>query len=109
MSRKLYKTVAIVLLLWTVTDIAAPGLCASETVLIPDAQLVLTSARHSASHRSTGTLYVSDDDCFCCCSHIVPSPHFVMALTPQVAPAEVTVAWVRLDRPPTSLYHPPRG
>ena len=109
MIRKFYKTIAIVLLLWTVADITVPGLCASERVLIPDDPLVLTSARPFASHDAPGPCFISDDDCFCCCSHIVPSPHFVLAIAPQVVPAEVRVACARPDGLPTSLYHPPRS
>ena len=108
MIRKLYKTVAIVLLLWTVMDIAVPGLCASEPVLTPDAQLVLTSAPSSASHDSSNAQFMSDDDCFCCCSHIVPSPHFLLAVAPQAVPADIKLDCAPPVSLPTSLYHPPR-
>lgn len=109
MFRKVRKTVAIVLLLWTAIDIAVPNLCASDRALIPDAQLIMTSAQPSASHDSPGSRFISDDDCFCCCSHIVPTSHFVMATSLQVAPAEAEVACSRTDGLPTSLYHPPRS
>ena len=104
MTRGLRKGIAIWQLLWAVADISIPRLCASETVLIPDAQLVLTSTPPSASHDSPGSRFISDD-CFCCCSHIVPSPHFVLAIVPQIVPAEVIVARVVIRTCRSVLFH----
>jgi hypothetical protein len=55
------------------------------------------------SHQST-----TDEDCFCCCSHIIPSPH-VRVATLNCIPQPVDPAIAYLPSPPPhGPFHPPR-
>ena len=55
------------------------------------------------SHQST-----TDEDCFCCCSHIIPSPHVsVAALNGPPPPDDPAIASLP-SPPPHGPFHPPR-
>ena len=50
----------------------------------------------------------TDEDCFCCCSHIIPSPHVSVA-TLNCTPQPVDPAIASLPSPPPrGPFHPPR-
>jgi hypothetical protein len=49
-----------------------------------------------------------DEDCFCCCSHIIPSPHVnvgALNFPPQAGDPSITSL---PSAPPRGAYHPPR-
>ncbi len=49
-----------------------------------------------------------DEDCFCCCSHIIPSPHVnVMALNCPPQPDALAITSLPLA-PLRGAFHPPR-
>jgi hypothetical protein len=49
-----------------------------------------------------------DEDCFCCCSHIVPSPYVnVAALNCQPQPPDLANSSLP-SSPPQGTFHPPR-
>jgi len=49
-----------------------------------------------------------DEDCFCCCSHIIPSPYVnVAALNNPPQPGDPAVTSLPLA-PPRGTFHPPR-
>jgi hypothetical protein len=55
------------------------------------------------SHESS-----ADEDCFCCCSHIIPSPN-VNVVTLNSPPQAGDPAITSLpSAPPRGAYHPPR-
>jgi hypothetical protein len=55
------------------------------------------------SHQS-----LADEDCFCCCSHIIPSPHInVGALNYSPQLDDPAIFSLPLS-PPHDAYHPPR-
>jgi hypothetical protein len=113
------KLVVLPILLWALLDLSVPGLCSDE-YLLPSTQ---TSQDLSAGERvnsqvisalaspdsTPSTSNTIEEDCWCCCSHIVPA-----------RPANlVTLATLNLEAPPAPenpsqgwslpLYHPPRA
>ena len=95
-------------------DMSAPGLCRSERVLTSSfshrlnaADASLTGPVQPNQSKDTNT---SDDDCFCCCIHIVPTPFSAIiavfnvdSFSPRVAEQKLANGFLLLP------YHPPRA
>lgn len=98
--RKVVRSVALALLVSAAVDLFVVDLVASP----PCARTV-----GAASTSEPGQRPDADDDCFCCCSHIVPgrAPDLARAslIGPQAAPQEPAEPASK----PTSIYHPPRA
>ena len=63
--------VALVLLLLALVDLSLPGFCRTDDSLLPN-----FSASQSASLQANQKQQTQpEDDCFCCCEHIIPAPH----------------------------------
>jgi hypothetical protein len=110
------------LLLLTCVDILSPQTCAEEHFGFPVAAFAKAA---SASARDDGAAVTMaseqthseegsesenpDEDCFCCCTHLLVRGHFALGTAPQdpiVTPPE----WLcLLPPPPHTLYHPPRS
>lgn len=72
-----HKRLAILLLLWAVVDLSVPEMCQAE-------DLTFSSPTHSTLIRGAGgngdqNPVSPDDDCFCCCTHIIPTAHIGLA------------------------------
>ncbi len=122
--RPVWQTwIASFLLLWTLADLSVPGLCQSDNDGSQDAQALsqfasaaqpgqqtasLTQVRMASNpeQRSTPS---SQEDCFCCCAHIVPSPHFYVATFQRAAQALTFYHFNQVTAAATPLYHPPRS
>jgi hypothetical protein len=115
----LCRGIAIFFFVFTVADLANPHLCAEEMGLsslpvsaVPekDNTVVISAARavsHS-HHKESPAPEPADEDCFCCCSHILPSLHFVvesMLLEPVDTDAMISSL---PTGPPHKPYRPPR-
>lgn len=62
---------ALLLLVYAAADLAIPGVC--QTDYLPPALDLSSTARVQAlqyAGESTASGYLSNEDCFCCCSHI---------------------------------------
>jgi len=118
-----HKFVAAVLLLWTVADLSVPGFCqsgddeAQDVQSIPYPKNTTWNGQHSESRAQVCAAPdsgqqkapVSPEDCFCCCAHIAPTPHFHLSAMPRSAQL---VTLYRLDSITafvSPLYHPPRS
>jgi len=75
------------------------GKIAAELALISD----YNSQRDQDSHQS-----LLDEDCFCCCSHVIPSPHINVAAfnIPQQLDGPVITSLP--SSPPQRAFRPPR-
>lgn len=109
----LRKFCVVFLLLWTLVDLACPGLCRGEALAPLYGQShtagVAVSPNHGGQPGRPSSRLPCDDDCFCCCQHIVPSSHFVFSV---LEPTERTVLIVLLSSPDQLLqlpFHPPRS
>ena len=120
LRQRIFRGVAILFLLYTGVDLLAPQICAEEgglrasanvtvqlTVLRPD--VVGQSDVESKGTQIPDEPTSQDEDCFCCCAHIVAATVFdgnsvseitsISGRTPQ--------ALIPLERA-DSYFHPPR-
>lgn len=123
MKQKLLKGVVLLLLTYTGAELAFPEFCREGPLSVVVAQSAETTSRADSVDslvRKESTAPgipnderqkpANDEDCFCCCAHVMPSPLFV---DPAVAepvslaytPAAVSIPTGSLHAP----YHPPRS
>jgi hypothetical protein len=111
-KRRIYRSVAIFFLAWTVLDLSIPQFCAADA---NSPQSYTESDRNLAASHASAPLpgpdnspVERDDDCFCCCSHVLPSSfNRVEILTVLACMGDLPSA----TAPPISLtvpFHPPR-
>lgn len=77
------RVAAVLLLVWAFCDLTIPGLCQSDNPTTSSAAILQSSPNRAAhvsisEHRDdksplTAPSSGDSDDCWCCCSHIVPS------------------------------------
>jgi hypothetical protein len=106
----------------TVVDMFFPQLCVDEqtsqsinspvaatdnsTGKIPD-DLTVVSNRNSQPDQDSQQ-FSSDEDCFCCCAHIIPGQHInVATLNFPPHPGDTALPAIP-SAPPHGTYHPPR-
>jgi len=120
---RLRRGVAIFLLAFAffdmaIVDVFFPQACGEQQMSTPSAGPVDTTEESAGesmavknhdsqpgqdSHESS-----SDEDCFCCCSHIIPTAH-VNVLTLNSPPQAADPAITSLpSAPPHGTYRPPR-
>ena len=114
-----YRVTAVFFLAFTLVDLSMPGVCAED--LFGFAEAFPAIAAHgdsqrvvSSGHGTSGTPADSapdlpDEDCFCCCSHLVATPRFVVAQFAIDRPVTVPRAPRPVTAPPRTLFHPPRS
>jgi len=120
---RLVKAVALLFLFHTGVDLLLPQLCSEEPVNLTATQTLIASSRTvsdkvvnsvnpsnpSDSQEDEPSETPQDEDCFCCCTHVMASQGFG-----NPASAELGLATnLRLDlsilsAPPNNPYHPPR-
>jgi hypothetical protein len=122
---RLYRWFAVLFLLFAsaeiLVDVISPGICceelsgfvsscapgAADPAQAPDG-LDKISAVDNSTHGEPSSPFPTEEECFCCCAHILPSLHFEVAdldvesLTSDLANTILPIA------PPQSAYHPPR-
>lgn len=113
--------VALGILTWALLDLTVPGLCTTEEERFPSpaptsAETVDSSTtiarqatqigRANPVSSSQGNL---DDGCWCCCSHVVPSPHFEMAVLSTLDSQDLALFESSLQGWFSPPYHPPRS
>jgi hypothetical protein len=116
------KSLVAFLLLWTLADLTVPGICQSDDDGSQDAQaLAQSSASASAARTSSLDQFrvaansgqqkvpAAQEDCFCCCAHIVPSPHFSFAAMQRSAESLTFYHFNQVTASAPPLYHPPRS
>jgi len=124
MRAQIVRAVAILFLIYTALDLGMPQLCREEMGMPAFAQTTASAKNNSveATQLSDAALSTndyegslpsetphSDEDCFCCCAHVLPgigvapvaAPVLTTSLIPQQEPG-------LLSPPLQSPYHPPR-
>jgi hypothetical protein len=109
-------------LLWTLADLSVPGLCRTDNDRSQDLQAPLSTTSNTlAIHRQSMVTRASvpaperqgspslDEDCFCCCSHIVPAPHFQIPAISESVPTLAVYHFNSVTASALPLYHPPRS
>lgn len=109
LGRRLVHVVAMLLLLWTATDLTSPNLCALDNEDTPQttASADLITEAPSAPVVPRPALPPHIDDCFCC-SHCVDVPAMARELHTSIVDLEHQAV---VSRKPHNagvpLYHPP--
>ena len=110
-----HKVAAILILLWAAIDICVPNLCAADSQFdfpgsasssapkTPSVKAVHPPGQGSRGYPST------EDDCFCCSSHVAPAPHFALSALVTATPVDSFVAETHTEDWTPFLYHPPRS
>ena len=99
---------ASILLLWVVVDLSVPGVCRSDAEVEQGTQAVLGSSPPNPGGAQQSR-FDYEDDCFCCCSHIVPRPHFELSAGLLSSLADLALLEGQPDGSVPTLYHPPRN
>ena len=81
------KWLAVALLIWAGIDMALPSVC-GEDLLGLSTQATSVESVYSPG-KSDQFSFAYEDDCFCCCSHIFPSPHFELSSMVASTPVQV--------------------
>jgi hypothetical protein len=116
---RLHRLVALILFSFALADLAYPQSCCDEFVnffetagVVSSTRAVLDAeecigapgSRRDVPSEPTGT----QDECFCCCTHYVPTPHFDLAAPRiQSPPANLEMASLP-SLSPHRIFHPPR-
>jgi hypothetical protein len=92
----MYRVVAIFFLLWTLADLTVPQVCLADFDTPANGAGVSNGAYHQ------------DDDCFCCCSHVMPSSFVLIERLKPLSSVEKQNDGVVPNRPTSAPFHPPR-
>lgn len=120
-SGQLARFIVILFLVYTGVDIMNPQLCNDEFAPISsvsasdsgkrteDSVAVVARNLNETSERNEQSTTHSDEDCFCCCTHVLPAPTThpngvldVISREASLVSHSVTSAHLM------ALYHPPR-
>ena len=123
--RRFARAIAILFLIYTGFDLASPELCKGEALGDSGGKPVIVTTRRDANHiietsntieqsssqdhNQTPEQPTSGEDCFCCCTHIIPG-----TITVSLESADATALSSILEHlsilSPTlpSEFHPPR-
>ena len=124
-KRRLIRGIALLFLVYTAIDIAAPDLCRGETLLDIGKRSITVSSPKSAGTFASSVARIEpsdqqptndpseqphdDDDCFCCCSHILPGTvTAALAVTDLISKATNLQSHSVLSPPLARAFHPPR-
>jgi hypothetical protein len=114
------RGVALFFILFTFADLSIPQLCCEELngCSRPNPSLAgsynqsdelrLSAASSQPQQNESKNTEESDEDCFCCCAHIVPGSHFTLALLELKSPVTNPGDHFLPTSPPDAQFHPPR-
>ena len=98
----------VLLLLWAAVDLFVPSICHGEEMETSVAQVAITVSLPETSS-DHGTRLDYEDDCFCCCSHIVHSPPFELSGVKSLSPANLVPSLGLPLGSVETIPHPPRS
>ena len=102
------RIAALFILLWAVVDMSVPSLCQADSDFLPVPQQQSATLSVDQNRDSQPAFPSNDDDCFCCCSHVSPTPHFelsVIASRQETVAPDPVIHRLEYTEP---HYHPPR-
>jgi hypothetical protein len=109
MSGRWQRIAALFILLWAVVDMSVPSLCQADSELFAVPQQQSKAISVDQNRDSQPASPDTDDDCFCCSSHVSPTPNYdlsVMALAQTSTVPEPVIRILEFAEP---HYHPPRA
>jgi hypothetical protein len=120
--KRVFRVIAVFFLIYTGLDLTVPGVCSEESS-VPGIVEVSASANPALSILSacigpqtdlrqdqSPRTSLTDDDCFCCCTHVLPG-NALAAIAAQQLKSAVSdpVSNSLLSPPLQSPFHPPRN
>jgi hypothetical protein len=120
---QLLRVIAMLFLLHSGVDMLFPQLCNDEESFGGSFNSIWLSARNDGEVGKAFAVDGStefpndqrsdpqhrDEDCFCCCAHVMPSPVFASPAGAELVISTDIVARIFIpSAPPDSPYHPPR-
>lgn len=117
MATRLFRGIAILFLLYTGTEMTAPQYCNEALGLIKTSEVFARSAgstlsavdNQSEKDQPFERYSSEEEDCFCCCAHVLPAIAGVLNTAPQIKTYPIDPQTSGLASPPLqSPYHPPR-
>ena len=121
--QKLFRAIAILFLLYTGADLLAPQICAEERGLTTiEANDLLATTLDSASyvsnwgserpkkeHNQLPDQEQRDEDCFCCCAHVIPGSIFHGSSISEIVSISLPTKQALIPlQLPKAYFHPPR-
>jgi hypothetical protein len=108
---RVYRALAIFFLVFTAVDLTFPSLCQAEEtaeVAQADAEKNLSGPVKDAPPDQPVEHSDFEEDCFCCCSHVIPSPH--IGVSKQMQPPRIALMTLSSlpAAHPGDAFHPPR-
>jgi hypothetical protein len=123
-NARIIRAITIFFLLYTAFDLAVPQICTEDLARhTPDAESVSSVAGGNAGEQLISSIEPStdsqkkqipdqpsnDEDCFCCCAHILPCSYFAGDSSGEVREIFFSAVPDYLPTPPAKFtYHPPR-
>ena len=119
MSARAVRVIATLILLYTGADLTVPQFCSEEMGIpaVARASDVTRPTNYVAvTHRSDDSREdlpsespSKDEDCFCCCAHVLPGDALAVVAVPQLhsdpgSHERITLPFAPVNTP----YHPPR-
>lgn len=117
MTTRMVRAIAVLFLFYTAVEITVPQFCseASGVLSISEAARasmilsVLSPAADNNQKELPSEQPSSDEDCFCCCAHVVPGRAIAAIAITDLMPSFTVQRKIDLPSPPLqSPYHPPR-
>jgi len=118
---RIFRGVALLFLAFTFVDLASPEVCAEDIFGFPHSALTKAAAaadRAPANEARSSTSSLpsdrdsepshTDEDCFCCCSHLVVTAHYSLAGEELTNARYTAQSLRRLASHPPNPFHPPR-
>lgn len=122
--RAAQRAIALLLLTMTFVDIAiidvfVPGLCEREGTMISLAQAATAVSNtndipqhifdtNSTEHQKSSAPSPIEEDCFCCCAHILPTAFYRLPVLQFSSESTVSMIAFLPSSPPLKTFRPPR-
>lgn len=118
MTARVVRVIAILFLVHTGADLTVPEFCGEEMGIpgfvqaqstdIDSVAAFVTASREPKQDEPTQPTH-SDEDCFCCCTHVLPGHATAPVGTAELSSAFAALKMTDLASPPLQgPYHPPR-
>ena len=117
----LHQGIALFFLVFTFADLVNPHFCSEEMGGLPLPTGKAVGYQTATAENAIPTIAVGEarqepspepepihEDCFCCCSHILPGLRFNLSGLDLGAPASEPANSLLPMSPPQTLFHPPR-
>lgn len=117
MSTRTVRAIAVLFLLYTGVEITVPQFCSealgavsiSEPTSDSTNVLVVSSTTHNSQEGLPSEQPSSDEDCFCCCAHVVPGRALATVAVSELMPSFTVPRKTDLPSPVLQgPFHPPR-